>query len=105
MVALAPPELRPHLLLGGSWRVCTAFVTVLSIPAFCAIFWAMRGLAPTRLHQAGAAAGLLAGAEGLLVSCLHCPESALPFWCIWYVLGMLLPAAAGAVLGKWLLRW
>jgi hypothetical protein len=105
MLAAAPPELRPQLVLGGSWRVCTAFVTLLSVPAFCAMFWALRGLAPTRLQQAGAAAGLLAGAQGLLVYCLHCPESALPFWCVWYVLGMLVPGAAGAALGKALLRW
>jgi hypothetical protein len=77
----------------------------LSVPAFFAVFWALRGLAPTKPQQAGAAAGLLAGAQGLLVYCLHCPEMTLPFWGIWYLLGMLVPAALGAVLGKALLRW
>jgi hypothetical protein len=101
----APPALRPHMVLGDTWRVCTLCVTVLSIPAFCGVFWALRGLAPTKPHQAGAAAGMLAGAQGLLVYCLHCPESTLPFWGVWYVLGMLVPTALGAVLGKVLLRW
>jgi len=101
----APPALRPHMVLGDTWRVCTLCVAMLSIPAFCAVFWALRGLAPTRLHQAGAAAGLLAGAQGLLVYCLHCPETTLPFWGVWYVLGMLVPAALGALLGRVLLRW
>lgn len=105
VLVAAPPALRPHMALGDTWRVCTACVTVLSLPAFCAVFWALRGLAPTKLQQAGGAAGLLAGAQGLLVYCLHCPETALPFWSIWYLLGMLVPAAMGALLGKALLRW
>ena len=104
-LSAAPPALRPHMILGGTWRVCTMCVTILSIPAFCAVFWALRGLAPTRPRQAGAAAGLLAGAQGLLVYCLHCPEMTLPFWGVWYLVGMLVPAALGAALGKVLLRW
>jgi hypothetical protein len=40
-----------------------------------------------------------------LVYTLHCPELAAPFLGLWYVLGMLLPALAGAALGPWLLRW
>lgn len=105
VLVAAPAALRPHMILGDTWRVCTMCVVILSIPAFCAVFWALRGLAPTKPQQAGAAAGLLAGAQGLLVYCLHCPEMTLPFWGIWYLLGMLVPAALGAVLGKALLRW
>lgn len=101
----APAALRPHMILGDTWRVCTMCVTILSLPAFCAVFWALRGLAPTKLHQAGAAAGLLAGSQGLLVYCLHCPEMTLPFWGVWYLLGMLAPAVLGGLLGKALLRW
>jgi hypothetical protein len=41
----------------------------------------------------------------LLVYCLQCPETTLPFWGVWYVLGMLVPATLGAALGKVLLRW
>lgn len=101
----APAALRPQLILGNTWQVCTACVALLSAPGLGAVFWALRGLAPTRPRQAGAAAGLLAGAQGLLVYCLHCPETTLPFWGVWYVLGMLAPAALGAGLGKSLLRW
>ncbi|CDG84182.1 conserved hypothetical protein [Janthinobacterium agaricidamnosum NBRC 102515 = DSM 9628] len=105
ILTAAPPELRSNLALGKTWRVCAACVTLLSIPAFGAVFWALRGLAPTRERQTGTSAGLLAGAQGLLVYCFHCPETALPFWAIWYTLGMLVPAAIGAALGKVLLRW
>ena len=70
-----------------------------------AALWAMKGLAPTRLVLAGAASGLLAGAIGALIYALHCTEMEAPFLGAWYVVGMLIPTAAGAVLGPFLLRW
>jgi hypothetical protein len=65
----------------------------------------MKGLSPTRLLLAGAAAGLLAGAIGAAVYALHCPEVEAPFIAIWYVIGMFIPAFFGALLGPRLLRW
>ncbi|MGE5523885.1 MAG: NrsF family protein [Rhodospirillaceae bacterium] len=101
----APPSERAPLALGTTWRVCALNIAMLSIPAFAASLWAMKGLAPTQLQLAGAGAGLLAGATGTLVYTLHCPEMAPPFIAIWYVLGMLIPTAAGALLGPRVLRW
>jgi hypothetical protein len=66
---------------------------------------ALRSLAPTRLRLAGTAAGLAAGAVGASVYQLHCPELAAPFLGTWYVLGILAPAALGALIGPRLLRW
>jgi len=80
-------------------------IALLSIPTFACVFWAIRGLAPTRLRLAGAAGGLLAGSIATLVYSLHCPEMSVAFWAVWYVLGMLIPTAVGAVLGPRLLRW
>ena len=99
-----PPE-RVELILGSTWKDCLLNVAMLSLPVLVAVLWAMKGLAPTRLALAGAAAGLLAGAIGALTYALHCPEMAAPFLGIWYVAGMLIPAAAGALLGPRLLRW
>jgi hypothetical protein len=96
---------RQALIFGESWAECPVSITLLSLPAFAAALWAMMGLAPTRPALAGAAAGLLAGAMGALAYALHCPEMAAPFLAIWYLLGMLIPAAIGALLGPWLLRW
>jgi hypothetical protein len=80
-------------------------ISLLSVPVFIAVFWAVRGLAPTRLRQAGGAAGLLAGSTATLAYCLHCPEMQVPFWGTWYLLGMLVPTLVGALAGPRLLRW
>jgi hypothetical protein len=101
----AAPGERLALVLGETWAVCPANIAMLSLPAFAAAFWAMRGLAPTRPALAGAFSGLLAGTVGAAAYCLHCPEMAPPFLGTWYLLGMALPAAAGAVAGPLLLRW
>lgn len=102
---LAPAEARAGLVQGQSWRSCPFNIAFLSPPALVAVFWALRGLAPTRLRAAGAAGGLLAGAIATLAYCLHCPEMAVPFWSLWYLLGMAIPTVVGALLGPRLLRW
>jgi hypothetical protein len=103
--SLAPADGRSELLFGHTWRSCPFNISLLSIPGFIAAFWAVRGLAPTRLRLAGAAAGTMAGATATIAYCLHCPEMGVPFWAVWYVIGMALPAAAGALLGPRCLRW
>lgn len=99
------PDMRVAVILGQTWRVCALNITLLSIPGFIAVFWALRGLAPTRLKLAGACGGLLAGAMATLAYCLHCPEMEVPFWGAWYLLGMLVPTAIGALLGPRWLHW
>jgi hypothetical protein len=96
---------REELIFGGTWNACPLSVALLSLPLFAAAMWAMKGLAPTRLATAGAAAGLLAGSVGALIYALHCPEMEAPFLAIWYLLGMLIPTAVGALIGPRLLRW
>jgi len=104
LFAAAPGE-RMALVMGKTWTSCPFSIAFLSVPAFAAAFWAMKGLAPTRPAVAGAFSGLLAGAVGAAVYCLHCPEMAPPFLGTWYLLGMAMPAIAGAMLGPRLLRW
>ncbi len=101
----AAPEDQHQLIFGNTWASCPLTIAALSVPMFGALIWTMKEFAPTRLAVAGAAAGLLAGAGGALVYALHCPEMAAPFLGIWYVLGMLIPAAIGAAIGSWALRW
>jgi hypothetical protein len=101
----ATPAERSLLFFGQTWRTCPYFIAVLSIPVFFALFWAMKGLAPTRLRLAGAMAGFAAGAIAALVYSLHCPELTAPFIGCWYLIGMLIPTIVGALLGPRVLRW
>jgi len=104
-LSAAQPVDRLALLLGSTWRSCPFNIALLALPALAALLWALRGAAPTRPAWAGAGAGLLAGALGVLAYALHCPEMAAPFVALWYLAGMALPTALGAVLGPRLLRW
>ena len=101
----APPQTRARLILGHTAGVCPFLIAFVAAPLLIALLWVMRSLAPTRLRWSGAASGFTAGSIGALVYTLHCPELAAPFLAIWYLLGMLIPAAIGAWLGPRLLRW
>jgi hypothetical protein len=101
----AAPAARLPSLLGHSWHICTFNIAVLSVPMFVALLWMLRGMAPTQLVHAGAAAGLLSGSFSLFMYSFYCTEMAVEFWSIWYVLGMLIPAFVGALVGRTVLRW
>ncbi|GAB7537037.1 DUF1109 domain-containing protein [Burkholderia sp. 3C] len=105
VLAVTPAEARVDLVLGRTWRTCSLYIVGLSVPALVVLLCAMRGLAATRPVAAGRVAGLLAGAIGALVYSLRCPEMAVPFWAVWYPVGMLVPALIGGALGRRVLRW
>ena len=96
---------REELLYGDSWAECPLNIATLSVPMFVGAFWALRALAPVQPMLAGATAGLLAGAVAASAYALHCPEMAPPFLAIWYVAGILIPAAVGSLIAPKLLRW
>lgn len=99
------PGLRTAAVLGQTWWICPWLLFGVSLPALAASFWAVRGLAPTRLRAAGLACGLLAGAVGAAGYSLACPETSAAFVAIWYSLGIALTALLGAALGPRFLRW
>jgi len=101
----APAGERPALVMGQTWRTCTANIAFVALPVFISTIVALKGLAPTRPGLAGAAAGLMAGGAGASVYALHCVELAAPFFAVWYVLGISLPAVVGALIGRRFLRW
>ncbi|HYF21193.1 MAG TPA: DUF1109 domain-containing protein [Ramlibacter sp.] len=105
VLAQAPDGSRTALVVGDASWPCTLFIAALSVPAFVLALRAARRLAPTRLALTGAAAGLFAGSAAALAYALHCTELQAPFVAAWYVAGMLVPAALGALLGRRLLRW
>lgn len=91
--------------LGGSWQVCSVSIVALSLPILGALLWALRHLAPTRPVLTGAVAGVLAGSLAASIYSLHCPETSLTFFAVWYVAGMALATGLGALLGGRWLRW
>lgn len=107
MMALynAPGNQRLGMVFRSSWLICIVAIAMLSVPLFISSMLAIRQCAPTRLRLAGGAAGLLAGSVGAALYALHCPETSLPFLSIWYVLGIGIPTAVGAMLGPRVLRW
>jgi hypothetical protein len=102
---LMPAAQRQGDWLGLSWRGCTFLILAISAPVYLAAVWALRGMAPTRLRLAGAAAGLLAGGVGASLYGLHCQETAAAFVVTWYSLGVAASVAFGALSGPRLLRW
>jgi hypothetical protein len=102
---MATPAQVAPLWLGSTWSVCAARIMLFSIPTFAASFWFLRRMAPTQPTLAGFAAGFFAGAVGAATYGLYCQESAAAFVVAWYTLGIVVCAAIGAGLGRWLLRW
>jgi hypothetical protein len=101
----AAPDDRMPMLMGESWRRCPRNILVLGLPILAAVLAVARGLAPTRLALAGAAAGLFAGGLAATIYGLHCPEHTMAFVAVWYTLGVAAVTAVGAMLGPWVLRW
>ncbi|MEK1889769.1 MAG: DUF1109 domain-containing protein [Phyllobacterium sp.] len=104
-LAVTPPERYMAMMKGRTISVCTFNIVMLSLPLLIAAFWVLRGLAPTRLTVAGAAAGLAAGAIASFVYSFHCDESGMPFVAVWYTLGVMVTGLIGAIVGRYVLRW
>lgn len=104
-LAITPSDEYSAMMKGHTIAVCTFNIVVLSVPLLIGAFWVLRGLAPTRLTMAGAAAGLAAGSIASMIYSFHCNESAMPFIAIWYTLGVLIPGLIGAIAGRFVLRW
>jgi hypothetical protein len=104
-LAMTPPDLRMHALMGRSARFCPIAIMISAIPALVAVMIVLRGMAPTRLTRAGLAAGLLAGGVGASVYALWCRETTAAFVAVWYTLGIVAVGGIGALLGPLVLRW
>jgi hypothetical protein len=99
------PEARMRAMTGGGFPWCLVFIPILAIPAAAALFWVVRGLAPTRLGAAGAAIGAAAGGLGAIAYSMYCPIDSAVFVTLWYTAGIGVSAALGALVGSRLLRW
>jgi hypothetical protein len=106
-IALATemPEHRWAAWTANGFPWCVVLIPVFAIPTAVGLVWALRDGAPTRLTLAGAAIGALSGSVGTMVYAGFCPVDSVAFVTTWYVAGIALSAAFGALAGRWLLRW
>jgi hypothetical protein len=104
MMGEAPGE-RMRALTAGVFPWCVVLIPVLAAPTAAAMLWLLRGFAPTRLGLAGAAIGALAGGVGAVAYAMYCPTDSIAFVTTWYVLGIALSAALGALIVSRFLRW
>ena len=92
-------------LVGRNALFCLFFVPVLSLAPFAGLFWALKKGAPENPTAAGAAAGLAAGTIAAAIYAWHCPDDSPLFLATWYTIAITGVTAAGALLGRRLLRW
>ncbi len=91
--------------MGSMPVACMKYITILSLAPFVAILFALRQGAPSRPAAAGAAAGLLSGTIGAALYATFCVDDSPMFLAIWYVAGITIVTAFGALIGSRLLKW
>jgi len=99
------PGLRFVAFTGGGFPWCIILIPICGLPTAMLLVWAMREAAPTRLALAGAAIGALSGGVGAMIYAMFCSIDSVTFVTIWYVVGIGLASALGALAGARLLRW
>ena len=90
---------------GGMWTTCTISIAALALPVWLWLVWHAKHFAPTALRQAGAISGAIAGGVGAAVYSLYCPVFDAGYIAVWYVLGIGVCIALGALAGPRALRW
>lgn len=104
-LALLPRSDWGAAAVGTNWADCLILVPAFGIAPLALALWGIRQGASTRPALTGFLAGLLAGGIAATTYAVHCPDDSPLFVMLWYPLGILLLGAAGAVLGRQVLRW
>jgi len=93
------------VMIGMNSMVCLRSIPFLSAPLLIAALFALRLGAPTRPALAGAVAGLVASGIGAAIYASHCTDDSPIFVVVWYTIAIALVTAAGAIAGRFVLRW
>jgi hypothetical protein len=105
-LAATDPLQRLPSLLGRTWATCSASIFALSLLTTPLVILASRTFAPVRRQATGATIGIAGGAiAATAYGLLYCAEDSLVFIAVWYTLGILAAALAGAAYGRAWLRW
>ncbi len=105
MFLITPPDARVHSWIGGGVPECLYRIPLLAVPIAVALYFAVRGLGPTRLSLAGAAIGGVSGALGAIAYATCCPMDSALYVASWYLAAILFCAAVGAVVVGRALKW
>lgn len=105
VLQLARAQDMMPMIMGTSIRRALIFIPVFALPVLLASLYALRHLAPRSPTLAGFSAGIMSGALGAWIYAFACMEQGMMFLAIWYTLAILLVGLAGALLGRFLLRW
>jgi len=104
-LSVIPSAQWGELMLGDNAMHCLRVIPLLSIPPLLALIYAMRGGAPQNPTLAGALAGAASAGIAATLYASNCPDDSPLFVASWYPLATLIVVAAGALLGRRLLRW
>jgi hypothetical protein len=91
--------------IGSNSLLCMTFIPLIGIGPLVAFLFALRHGAPTRPSLAGAVAGLVAGGLAASFYAAHCTDDSPLFVATWYPLAVAMLAAAGAIAGRFFVRW
>lgn len=104
-LAVVPSSEWGARLIGANARVCMTHIPLIAAVPLGLLLYALRSGAPASPAWAGAMAGLAAGGLAAALYALHCDQDSPLFVATWYVAGVLITTAVGAVLGSRMLRW
>lgn len=103
---LSPPAIGLSMaFMGKSLEACLTSIVALSVPVLGGTLMALRRGAPTHPTWSGALAGLAAGGLAAALYSLHCTEDSPLFYVPWYGVGIAMASVAGALIGRFALRW
>ncbi len=102
---LLPPAAWASAAVGTNWAYCLILVPAFGVAPLAVALWAIRQGASTQPVLTGLLAGLLAGGIAATAYAAHCPDDSPLFVVLWYPVGILALALAGALLGRQVLRW
>lgn len=92
-------------IIGRNSSLCSAAITLLSLPILGGAMIALRHGAPSRPAVAGALAGLMSAGLGATFYAAHCTDDSPLFVATWYTLAALVVAGLGAAIGSKVLRY
>jgi hypothetical protein len=104
-LAIVPEASWGVRLVGSNSLVCLSAIPALAVVPLIALLSILRRGAPASPALAGAAAGLLAATSGAALYAFHCFDDSPLFVVTWYSLAAIPVIAAGALIGRRLLRW